>query len=40
MSHWDEIENELQVVDEYLYGERVEEEEFWLGERNLTEVIK
>ena len=42
MSHWNEIEQESRAVEEYLYGQRIEdEEEFYLNfDQDLTEVIK
>lgn len=40
MSHWNEIENEAEVLEEYLYGQPAEDEEYWLGEQLLDEVIQ
>jgi hypothetical protein len=35
---WDDVDT--QEVDVLLYGEPIEEEEYWLGEKPLDEVIK
>ena len=42
MSHWDDIDSECKAVEEYLYGQKIEdEEEFYLNfDKPLTEVIK
>jgi hypothetical protein len=38
MSHWDDIDRELEDIEVLLYGEQ-DEDDFWLGERPLDEVI-
>jgi len=41
MSHWDEIDREAAAVETYLYGDpELDLEDYWLGENDLTSVIK
>jgi hypothetical protein len=40
MSIWDEIEDDLEAVEELLYGECEDDEDYWLGETDLTKVIR
>ena len=40
MSIWDEIEDEVKAVEVYLYGEPADDDECWLGENDLTQVIR
>lgn len=40
MSHWNEIDSEAAAVETYLYGDPdLDIDDYWLGERDLTEVI-